>query len=236
MKKLFIILAVLLAVTLAGCAGTGSKSGSSGGSKAAQAPAPIPEGAERLTLENGAYAIFKFTLPAGAKWGDYNKISAEFMVDERNIRRPIRNGNNVRLMGNYKEDQFVVSGKVRVFNLGDGPNSANGPYIMDNTPKTFATMGAVPDQWFTVEYDISGTKGHDQFIKSHVPGANETGPFYFGVGIPGAGEGAFLTELVRNVTLHHKTNPALSVVSTGSGFEEPTFVSFYPVLSKRESK
>jgi hypothetical protein len=236
MKKLLIVLTVLLAVTFAGCAGTSSSGGSSGGSKAAQAPVPIPEGAERLTLENGAYAIFKFTLPAGAKWSDYGKISAEFMVDERNIRRPIRNTSNVRLMGNYKEDQFVVSGKNRVYNLGDGPNSANGPYIMDNTPKTFASMGAVPDQWFTVEYDISGSKGHDQFIKSHVPGPNETGPFFFGVGIPGAGEGAFITEFVRNVTLHHKTNPALNVVSTGSGFDEPTFVSFYPVLSKRESK
>jgi predicted small secreted protein len=235
MKKLFIVLAVLLAVLLAGCAGSGS-SGSSGGSRAAQAPAAIPEGAERLTLENGAYAIFKFTLPAGAKWSDYGKITAEFMVDERNIKKPIRNGNNVRLMGNYKEDQFEVSGKVRVYNLGDGPNSANGPYIMDNTPKTFSSMGAVPDQWFTVEYDISGTKGHAQFDKSHVPGPNETGPFFFGVGIPGAGEGASITELVRNVTLHHKTNPALNVISTGSGFEEPTFVSFYPVMSKRESK
>jgi len=104
---------------------------------------------------------------------------------------------------------------------------------MDNTPRTFASMGAVPNQWFTVEYDISGSKGHAQFVKSNVPGPNETGPFFFGVGIPGAGEGAFLTELVRNVTLHHKTNPALNVVSKGSGFDEPTFVSFYPVLSQR---
>ena len=236
MKKCVFILAVIMAVILAGCASSGS-SGSSGGSKPAQAePVPIPAGAERLSLENGAYAIFKFTLPAGAKWGDYKKITADFMVDERNIRRPIRNNNNVRLMGNYKEEQFVILGKVRVANLGDGPNSANGPYIMDNTPKTFASMGAVPDQWFTVEYDLSGANAHAQFIKSHIPAPNETGPFFFGVGIPGAGEGAFLTELIRNVTLHHASNPALNVVSTGSGFEEPTFVSFYPVRSTRVSK
>jgi len=236
MKKWVFISAAILAVILAGCASSGSSSSSSGGSKPAQALAPIPAGAERLTLENGCYAIFKFTLPAGAKWSDYSKITADFMVDERNIRRPIRNNNNVRLMGNYKEEQFVILGKVRVYNLGDGPNSANGPYIMDNTPKTFATMGAVPDQWFTVEYDISGSKGHDQFVKSHVPGPNETGPFFFGVGIPGAGEGAFITELIRNVTLVHKTNPTLNVVSTGSGFEEQTFVSFYPVRSTRVSQ
>jgi len=234
MKNLFFISSVILAVTLAGCASSGGGN-SKGGSKAAAGEAPIPAGAERLTLENGAYAIFKFTLPSGAKWGDYGKITADFMVDERNLRRPIRNTNAVRLMGNYKEDQFVVSGKVRVYNLGDGPNSANGPYIMDNTPRTFATMGAVADQWFTLEYDISGTKGHAQFIKANVPSPNDTGPFFFGVGIPGAGEGAAITQLVRNVTLHHKTNPALNVVSTGSGFPEPTFVSFFPIQSKRVS-
>jgi len=235
MKKCFFVSAAVLAVIiLAGCASSGGSS--SGGSKTPSEPAPIPEGAERLTLENGAYAIFKFTLPSGAKWSDYGKITADFMVDERNLRRPIRNTNAVRLMGNYKEDQFVVSGKVRVYNLGDGPNSANGPYIMDNTPRTFASMGAVADQWFTLEYDISGSRGHAQFLKSHVPAPTETGPFFFGVGIPGAGEGAAITQLVRNVTLHHKSNPALNVVSTGSGFEEPTFVSFFPVLSLRVSK
>jgi len=232
-KRFFVLIAILAVVILAGCAS--SVSGSSGGSKAASAPMAVHEGAERLSLENGAYAIFKFTLPAGAKWGDYGKITADYMVDERNMRRPIRNTNNVRLMGNYKEENFEVSGKVRVFNLGDGPQSANGPYIMDNTPKTFASMGAVPGQWFTVEYDITGSKGHAQFIKSHVPGPNETGPFFFGVGIPGEA-GAGITQFVKNVTLHHKTNPALNVVSTGSGFEEQTFVSFYPIQSSRASK
>jgi hypothetical protein len=232
MKKCFFTAAAILAaITLAGCA---SGSGVGGGSKAAP-ETPIPEGAERLTLENGAYPIFRFDLPSGAKWGDYNKITADFMVDERNLRRPIRNTNAVRLMGNYKEEKFETSGKIRVFNMGDGPNSANGPYIMDNTPRTFATMGAAADEWFTLEYDISGSKAHDQFIKSNIPAPNETGPFFFGVGIPGSGEGAAITQLVRNVTLHHASNPALNVVSKGSGFEEATFVSFYPVQSKRVS-
>jgi len=101
MKKQVFTAALLTALIITGCAGSG------GSSKAAPQPMAIPEGAERLTLENGAYAIFKFTLPAGAKWGDYKKITADFMVDERNIRRPIRNTNNVRLMGNYKEEQFT---------------------------------------------------------------------------------------------------------------------------------
>jgi hypothetical protein len=229
MKKLFLAAAVILAVIAlaAGCASSGG-----GG---ASAPVPIPEGAERLMLENGAYAIFRFDLPSGTKWGDYNKISAQYMVDERNIKRPIRNTNSVRLMGNYKEEQFVISGKVRVYNLGDGPNSANGPYIIDNSPRTFASMGAEVNEWFTVEYDLSGSKAHAQFIKANIPAAGDTGPFFFGVGIPGSGEGAGITQFVKNVTLHHVSDSALNVVSTGSGFEEPTFVSFFPVLSSRVS-
>jgi len=158
------------------------------------------------------------------------------MVDETNIKKKIRNDNNVRLMGNYSEDKFELAGQYRNFNLGDGPASANGPYIMDNTPKTWESMGAAANKWFTVTYDISGTKGHAQFKKENLPAPNDTGPFFFGVGIPGMDAGRFggITQLVRNVTLHHATNPALNAVSKGSGFEEPTFASFYPCLSKRE--
>jgi len=229
-RKQFLAITVMLAViVLATCATTG------GSKKAAAAPAeslPVPEGTERLRLDNGTYAIFRFDLPAGAKWSDYNKITADYMVDAENLKKEQRNSNNVRLMGNYKEENFELSGKIRNFNLND----SNGPYIVDNTPRTFATMGAVADQWFTVEYDITGSKGHAQFVKANLPAANDTGPFFFGVGIPGMGEGrrSGIIQLIRNVTLHHASNPALNVVSKGSGFEEPTFVAFFPIAALRE--
>jgi hypothetical protein len=234
MKKLglFLILTLIAVIALTGCT-----SSSASTSKANEPIPPPPAGTERLMLENGAYAIFKFELPAGAKWSDYNKITADYMVDDVNIKKKIRNDNNVRLMGNYTEEKFERSGLFRNFNLGDGPASSNGPYIIDNLPKTWASMGAVANQWFTVTYDISGTKGHAQFVKANIPEANATGPFFFGVGISGmdAGRIGGITQLIRNVTLHHATNPALNAVSKGSGFDEPTFVSFYPVMSKRES-
>jgi hypothetical protein len=233
MKKLglFFAIALIVAIALAGCASSNTaKPG-----KAEPVPPP-PPGTERLILENGAYAIFKFELPAGAKWADYNKITAEYLVDEANLKKRIRNDNNVRLMGNYIEEKFELAGSYRNFNLGDGPASSNGPFIMDNTPRTWASMGVVADEWFTVTYDITGTKGHAQFLKVNVPAPDATGPLFFGVGISGMDSGRFggITQLIRNVTLHHATNPALSVVSKGSGFDEPTFVSFYPCLSKRE--
>jgi hypothetical protein len=234
MKKLglFLAIALVAAIALAGCAGSSAaKSG-----KAEVVPPP-PPGTERLMLENGAYAIFKFELPAGAKWADYNKITADYMVDDANIKKRIRNDNNVRLMGNYTEEQFELAGSYRNFNLGDGPGSSNGPFIMHNTQRTWASMGAAANEWFTVTYDITGTKGHAQFVKANIPAPSETGPFFFGVGISGMDSGRFggITQLVRNVTLHHATNPALNAVSKGSGFEQSTFVSFYPCMSKRES-
>jgi len=231
-RNLFFATAVLLTViALAGCAGSGGGSGTTARPAAAPLP-PVPEGAERVMLDNGSYAIFRFNLPAGAKWSDYNKLTVEYMVDEANLKKPQRNKDNVRLMGNYKEEQFEVSGTVRVGNLQD----INAPYIMDNTPRTFAGMGAVADQWFTVEYDITGSKAHAQFEKANLPAANATGPFFFGVGIPGQEEGRRfgITQLIRNVTLHHASNPARNVVSKGSGFEEPTLLSFYPVSATRE--
>jgi hypothetical protein len=232
MKKwFFAAVAIVAMVIMAGCASSGGGSSSSGGSSQ---PEPPPAGTERISLENGAYAIFRFDLPSGAKWADYNKITADYMVDERNLRRSQRNANNVRLMGNYKEEQFT-GGNTRNFNLGDGPASANGPYIMDNAPRTFASMGAVADEWFTVEYDITGAAAHAQFIKANIPAPDATGPFFFGVGIPAHDAGPGITQLVRNVTLHHASDPALNVVSKGSGFSEATFVSFVPVQSKRVS-
>jgi hypothetical protein len=229
-RKQFFAAAVLLAViALAGCAG------STGGvvKNTPAPPPPVPEGTERLSLLNGAYGIFRFDLPAGAKWSDYSKITAEYLVDADSMSRAQRNKDNVRLMGNYKEENFTVSGSYRVANLQD----LNGPYIIDNTPRTFASMGAVADEWFTVEYDITGSKAHAQFVRSNLPAANATGPFFFGLGIPGE-DGTLrrsaIVQLIRNVTLHHRTNPALNVVSKGSGFEEPTLLSYYPMDSTRE--
>jgi len=227
MKKLgFIIVmsVIIAALALAGCASSGSGS--------ADLP-PIPAGAERIMLENGAYAIFRFDLPPGTTWSNYNKLTAEYMVDAANLAKRQRNDGDVRLMGNYTEENFQEAFGKRWANL----ESMNGPYIIDNTSRSFERMGAVADEWFTVEYNITGSAGHTQLNRANIPAAAARGPFYFGIGIPSMFEGRRngITQLVRNVTLHHATNPALNVVSKGSGFEEATFVSWWEVGSTRMS-
>jgi len=223
MKRwLFAAVAAAAAIVLAGCAG---------GPAAAPEELP-PPGTERLTLENGAYAIFRFDLPPGTTWGDFDRLTAEYMVDAANMRIPQRNASNVRLMGPYREEYFEAGGRTRQANLNE---NFNAPFIMDDTPRTFASMGAVADEWFTVTYDISGASAHAQFSAANIPAPGATGPFFFGIGIPSQAEFRGITQYVRNVTLHHASDPALNVVSTGSGFEEPTFASFMPVMSRRIS-
>ena len=221
-KRILTTAAVAAAIILAGCATA----------RPADVDEPPPPGTERLTLENGAYAIFRFDLPQGTTWGDFDRITAEYRVDAANLRVPQRNASNVRLMGNFREYHFEPSGRFRYANLND---NFNAPFIMDDTPRTFAAMGAVAGEWFTVTYDISGASAHSGFSSANLPAPDATGPFFFGIGIPAQAEFRGLTQYVRNVTLHHASNLELNAVSTGSGFEEYAFASFVPIMSTRVS-
>jgi len=226
------IIALITMIALATCASLG------GGADIQRMR--IPAGAERLMLENGAYAIYKFDLPAGQTWGNYSKITADYMVDQLNMAMAVRHW---RLMGNYKEDffKFALEETMRFVNFGDhieneyGTGTNNGPFIIDNTPRSFARLEVKPNEWFTVEYDITGAAGHAQLDRRNaIPAANATGPFYFGLGISGDGSMRGIYQFIRNITLHHKTDSSLNVISTGSGFPEPTFGGF-SLMSSRES-
>jgi len=223
MKKLGFIIMIAMIVVLAGCA---SSSGTSTPSPAAAELPPPPPGTERLTLSNAGLAIFKFELPAGQTWGNYNKMTAEYLVDEENITKSLRSG-AVRLLGNYLESNFKPDSGTKTISLGTDSMFANK--IIDNNTTSWAAMGAVPNEWFSYEYNISGSRAHGQFVRSNVPAANETGPFYFALGLTSQDEGRrnAITQLIRNVTLHHATNPSLNVVSKGSGFEETASVAYY---------
>jgi len=228
MKKMgFIvgIIALVAVITLTGCA-------SSSGGGQAQAPRPgrdlepAPPGTERLRLANAGMAIFKFELPAGQTWRNYNKLTVEYMVDEDNVKKSLRSG-AVRLYGNYKESDFKPDSGNTVISLSTDAMFAN--MIIDNNATTWAGLGATPNEWFTYEYNISGARAHGQFKRENIPAADATGPFYFALGLTAQDEGRInaITQLIRNVTLHHATNPSLNVVSTGSGFEGTSSAAYY---------
>jgi hypothetical protein len=234
-RLVLVAAAVAVAVVIAACGGAPRAA------PAADEDLP-PPGTERLMLENGAYAIFRFDLPPGTVWADFDRISADYMVNEINMARAIRHW---RLMGNWREEHFEYSAAtgVRFINFGDGQlnpfgtGTYNGPFIMENNMGTppWDEFGAVANEWFTITYGLTGERAHAQFDRVNaIPAADETGPFFFGLGLAGDGHmNAGTTQYIRNVTLHHRSDPSLSVVSTGSGFDGPAFGSFPPVMSRR---
>ena len=151
---------------------------------------------ERLTLRAG-YAIYKFELPPGETWGSYGSITADYKLDADNAGK----AGAIQLVGNYQESDFSPEGDqhmaapLRILGAGTGAKIA--------------------DEWFTVTYDISGG--------AHKPANGDTGPFYFGIGLPG--DNAAITQLVKDVTLVHKTNVARNVVSKGSGLAAQAFAA-----------
>jgi len=220
MRKTGFSIMIIVILALAGCASSGPKQA------AASDVPPPPPGTERLSLANAALAVFRFDLPEGQTWGNYNKMTAEYLVDENNIVKYLRTG-SVRLLGNYPEELFKPESKSCTVSLSTDSMFAHK--IIDNNVTTWAAMGAVANEWFTYEYNITGSRAHGQFRKENIPAASDTGPFFFGLGLTAQDEGRrnAITQLIRNVTLHHATNPSLNVVSTGSGFTVPTSVAYY---------
>jgi|GEM_PF-2051600 len=220
---------VVVTNTNTAVSGTETATATSDRARVEVSPAPI---VERIYIENAAYALFQFELPAGTTWGDFDSLSAQFKVDAENMERGVRHW---RLMGAYAVEDFAAAtGSINLSSANrhsSGDN--NGPFIMDNQGRSFSDFDAVADEWFTVTYDISGASGHGAFDDANaMPDAAATWPFVFGIGIAAnaAGPTDGITQYVRLVTLHHSSDPALSVVGTAmSGF-----ASFFPVLSTRE--
>lgn len=188
-------------------------------------------GEEWVLLKNGWYAVYKFTLPDGAVWDDYESLSAEYNVPAKIEGEPVEwftqaaGANAMRLLGNYKSTDFTVltgtgtmEGKdlaVAVYRDND-PTNKNGPYMIDNSKprektvegmvETEASAGTKAGDWWTVTYNITGTVGHSQFEQKNVPHPKASGPFFFGVGVTSGPSGYGTLQQIRNVTLKAKSN------------------------------
>jgi len=228
MKKLgFIIgiVALMSVITLTACSSSGGGGGNAEPRVDRYAMIAPPPGTERLRLANAALAMYKFVLPAGQTWGNYNKLTAEYMVDEENITKSLRSG-AIRLYGNYKEEEFIPDSGNTVVSLSTDAMFAHKIIFQKST--NWAGLGAVANEWFTIEYDISGSSGHGQFKKENVPAADAVGPFYFALGITSQDEGRInaINQLVKNVTLHHRSDPSKNVVTMDGGFPGITSASY----------
>jgi hypothetical protein len=97
-----------------------------------------------------------------------------------------------------------------------------------------ADAGTVLDgEWHTVTYDISSDRKHNDFAAANMPLDSATGNLYFFVGLSGQ-SGGYITQYIKNVTLVHKDGAANNIVSKGSGFGVPSFISYGNLENKSE--
>lgn len=172
-----------------------------------------------VTLVNGGVVAYEFVLPEGDTWGDYTKITADYLVDADNFSKSY---NSYRIYGPYPRELFAEQSNHYLVNFND---NTNAPYIFhqdsNNTPASF---GGTEGAWFTVTVEFDSTNPNASF--SHAPSATDTGPFYFGLGMkPQNGDNTGVTFYVKNVTLSN-ADGSKKVVSTGSGFDLPAFIGY----------
>lgn len=193
-------------------------------------------GAEKVTLGNQALVVYAFNLPPSKKWGDYKEITAQIMVGPSQWEKRV---NHWRLLSNYVVSDFEISTVARGVNEGkklaiagykSSGNKASGnkyaPYIFINNlsytdsaygAKTLAEIledlgqvEAAPWTWFTINHDIINGVAHGSFDQSNKPANTDTGPFYFGIGVPGNGETGYITQYIKDVTLTAKWRMVLT--------------------------
>ncbi|MDR2534869.1 MAG: hypothetical protein LBD29_02400 [Treponema sp.] len=183
------------------------------------------EGIEKITAVNGAFAVYKFTLPQGETFGSYTKITAQFLVDRENYKLIAR----ARLLGNYTQEDFSETPTHRLIDYSSGETDKNGPYIASNlygsdTPFDIVSSEAGPNAWFALEFPLTG-KRHNAYKEEHFPDPGAAGDFYFCLGLSKAGVDGKITYYVKEVTLSNDDG-SKTVVSKGSGFDKPAFAAY----------
>jgi hypothetical protein len=167
---------------------------------------------EKITVQNGAFAIYKFELPNGSTFSEYTKITAEFYVSTPMYARNIR----ARVLGNYLPSDFGSNGNI---NYGSGSTDKNGPYIINNKQGADGGLSVIgitaAKTWATVEFPLTGNR-HASYVEGNCPAGEATGPFYFAVGLSKGGVGDPVTYYVKKVTLT-SADGSKTVVSLGCG-------------------
>ena len=200
--------------------------------------------AEQVSLSNGWYAVYRFDLPTGKTWRDYQGLSADYMFEAEDLAAATsRNG---RLMGPYQPSDFMlyvgtgdVEGKKMA--IANYNNDKNYQYILDNGKLPW--VGSLIDElnnvdiivkggeWFTYYYNISGSLKNNQYdMVANYPADTDPGPFYFALGLPSAAVNPPNNYYIRDVTLIGYA-PKDNVIATPAYFEEggikyPAFTGF----------
>jgi len=180
---------------------------------------------EKITVINAAVPVYQFTIPEGDTFGNYTKITAQFLVDAENYRRQAR----VRAYGNYQREFFEDIGDIVFLDFSVGETDKNGPYLVSNVMGTNRNLPIVsdhagPNVWFTLEFPLYGV-AHPSFNSANLPDAQASGDFFFAVGLGTASTSLDLTYYVKEVTLTNDDG-SKKIVAKGSSFDKPAFAGY----------
>jgi hypothetical protein len=251
-KGFYAILAALAVFALVIACDNGSTTTNNPG----PGPGPGPGGdewtaasVEKVTLSNASQVVYRFDLPEGKKWSDYENVSAQYMVDDAEELTHAGGGRTIRLYGNYEMDFFqfnkTTAGTQYAYASLDG-TSNNNAYILAQIGGINAgdsqlvnaleaidedwkdTEEFAANAWFTLTYPTDGSKSN-QTPHPHLPAAEDVGPFIFGLGLPG-NSSYKATFYVKNVLLKGKDGTAdvlgLPLFIAKDDFDHPAFSAY----------
>jgi len=207
---------------------------------------------EKLSLMNGGKAMYKFDLD-GNMFDDYEKLEVSYKLSGLSAVRQVR---SMRLYGDFTP--FVgqlATGTEAVDGYRMDANDVramrfdpfNGGFIADTIAGSgwAADVGVfipdfVPNVWFTVEYGLSGGAGSDSNSPNGSSKGNVWVPgdfdevLWFALGISGVdGDSGYITQLVKDIRLVHKTDPALNIYAQIPGANEVQFACYIDPIVKQ---
>jgi len=211
-----------------------------------------PPVTEKVSLSNATQVVYRFVLPAGKKWSDYQNVRADYMIATGPEFEVENSGRAIRLYGPYNLDYFqfneTVAGNKYAYASIANPN--NGPYILATVKSDHNTdltndaggwrtlsaaliryFGECPNagDWFTIEYLTDASTKNSAYNMDFLPKDDATGPFIFGLGLPGQGDAN--TFSIKNVTLKGKTEGTADLLASPlfinkDGYDYPAFAAY----------
>jgi len=194
---------------------------------------------EKITVINGAVPVYLFTIPKGDSIGNYTKLTAQFLVDEKNYRKQAR----VRAYGVYPKNYFEDTGDIIFLDFSIGSTDKNGPYLLSNVLGTNRNLPIVSnragaDTWFKIEFPLNG-KQHHAYNPANYPQSNANGGLFFALGLGTGSTASDFTYYAKEIALENDDG-SKKIISNGSGFKKPAFAG-YPaniaeIFRTRQSK
>jgi hypothetical protein len=152
---------------------------------------------EKIYTAGNSVPMYRFTLPAGGKWSDYNKLTFSVMIEDQSV---LDIASNVRahIIGNVPAAGIDAAG---IWSKTSGWGDARMVTI-SNGGSTKSIVGEAYQlySWKVLESNIVSTNS-GYVPATYYPADDATGPFFFGLGLSGQNTTTYVTYYIKDVAL-----------------------------------